>query len=109
MNEPTKLQMFLGQIQSTASSESFGSVHSVTVRIPSVDFAAIEALSRTSGLARNKVIVNLIQVALEETWQALDPEIHDAVSGIQGVILRDLVQDNQGNVKVIDNAKPGEI
>lgn len=109
MSEPTKLEMFLAEIQKTGTSESVGSVHSVTVRLPSVEFATIEALCRTSGLARNKVIVNLIQVALDEMWQGVDPEMRDVIAGLQGIVLRDLVQDEDGNVKVLDNAKQGEI
>lgn len=109
MNEPTKLEMFLAEIQKTGTSESVGSVHSVTVRLPSIEFATIEALCRTSGLARNKVIVNLIQVALDEMWQGVDPEMRDVISGLQGIVLRDLVMDGDGNIKVLDNAKQGEI
>lgn len=109
MSEPTKLEMFLAEIQKTGTSESVGSVHSVTVRLPSVEFATIEALCRTSGLARNKVIVNLIQVALDEMWQGVDPEMRDVIAGLQGIVLRDLVQDDDGNVKVLENAKQGEI
>lgn len=109
MSEPTKLEMFLAEIQKTATSEAVGSVHSVTVRLPSVEFATIEALCRTSGLARNKVIVNLIQVALDEMWQGVDPEMRDVIAGLQGIVLRDLVQDDDGNVKVLDNAKQGEM
>ena len=109
MNAPTKLEMFLAEIQKTGTSESVGSVHSVTVRLPSVEFATIEALCRTSGLARNKVIVNLIQVALDEMWQGVDPEMRDVIAGLQGIVLRDLVMDGDGNVKVLDNAKQGEI
>lgn len=109
MSEPTKLEIFLAEIQKTGTSESFGSVHSVTVRLPSVEFATIEALCRTSGLARNKVIVNLIQVALDEMWQGVNPEMRDVIASLQGIVLRDLVQDDEGNVKVLENAKQGEI
>ena len=109
MNEPTKLDMFLAEIQKTGTSEAIGSVHSVTVRLPSVEFATIEALCRTSGLARNKVIVNLIQVALDDMWQGVEPEMRDVIAGLQGIILRDLVTDDEGNCKILDNAKEGEI
>ena len=109
MSEPPKLEIFLAEIQKTGTSESFGSVHSVTVRLPSVEFATIEALCRTSGLARNKVIVNLIQVALDEMWQGVNPEMRDVIASLQGIVLRDLVQDDEGNVKVLENAKQGEI
>jgi hypothetical protein len=42
-------------------------------------------------------------------WQGVDPEMRDVIAGLQGIVLRDLVQDDDGNVKVLDNAKQGEI
>lgn len=106
---PTKLEMFLAEIQKTGTSESIGSVHSVTVRMPTIEFATIEALCRTSGMARNKVIVNLLQVALDQMWENVHPDMRDVIAGLQRIILSDLVQDDEGNIKVIENAKKGEI
>lgn len=107
--EPTKLEMFLAEIQKTGTSEGLGSIHSVTVRMPTIEFATIEALCRASGMPRNKVIVNLLQVALDEMWKGVDPEMRDVITGLQGVVLRDLVQDDQGNIKAHDQAKKGEL
>lgn len=91
--EPTKLQMFVAEIQKTGSSEYRGAVHSVTVRIPSFDFCTIEALSRAGGMPRNKVIVNLLESAIQEMWGELSPEMHETVSLLQGTILQDLAAD----------------
>lgn len=107
--EPTKLEMFLAEISKNGASEASSSVHSVTVRIPSIEFATIEALTRTSGMARNKIIVHLLEVAIDEMWKGLDLEMHDVIAGLQGIVLRDLINDSEGNSKVLDQAKKGEI
>ena len=109
MNETTRLEMFLAEIQKTGTSETVTSVHSVTVRLGSIEFSTIEALCRTSGLARNKVIVNLIQVAIEEMWKGLDPDMHNVIAGLQGIVLRELTHDEDGNLKALENAKQGEM
>src|SRR5437870_13727923 len=106
---PSKLDMFLAEVTKTGTSESSSSVHSVTTRIPSIDFATIEALARTSGMARNKVIVSLLEAAIEQMWKGLDPEMHDAISHLQGMILRELIEDDEGNIKTLEQGKKGGI
>lgn len=97
-DEPTKLEMFVAEIQKTAVSGGHGVVQSVTVRLPLVDFATIEALSRAGGMARNKVIVKLLESAIQEMWTELSPEMHEIVSGLQASILMDLSDGAPGEV-----------
>lgn len=92
-DEPTKMEMFVAEIQKTAISEGRGVVHSVTARIPSVTFATIEALSRAGGMPRNKVIVNLLESAIQEMWSELSPDMHEIVAGLQASILQGLPDD----------------
>jgi hypothetical protein len=89
-DEPTKMQMFVAEVQKTGISEAVGVVHSVTVRVPSIPFATIEALARAGGMTRNKVIVNLLESAIQEMWSELSPEMHEIVAGLQASIIRDL-------------------
>lgn len=91
-DEPTKMEMFVAEIQKTGSSEGWGVVHSVTLRIPSVDFATIEALSRAGAMPRNKVIVSLLESAIQEMWSELSPDMHETVSSLQATILQGLSQ-----------------
>lgn len=90
--QPSKLDMALALFQRTGSSEGVGSVHGLTVRIPTIEYCSIEALAKHSGLSRNKVIVELLGVALDEVWQGLNPDDrHDLVrirSEVLDTILR---------------------
>lgn len=92
-DEPTKMEMFVAEIEKTGISDGRGVVHSVTARIPSLAFATIEALSRAGGMARNKVIVSLLESAIQEMWGELSPEMHEIVSGLQASILQGLPDD----------------
>lgn len=92
-DEPTKLEMFVSELEKTAISDGRGAVKSVTVRLPLVDFATIEALSRAGGMPRNKVIVKLVESAIQEMWTELSPDMHEVVTGLQGQILQDLPHD----------------
>jgi len=77
---PSKLDMALALFQRTGTSEGVGSVHALSVRIPTIEYASIEALAKHSGLSRNKVIVELLGVALDEVWQGLnEDDRHDLV------------------------------
>lgn len=107
--EPTKLAMFLTEVQKNGVSETSTSVHSVTVRMPSITFTTVEALARVSGMARNKVIVNLLDVAIDEMWKGLDAETRDVVASLQGIVLSELMHDDKGNIKHLDQAKKGEV
>lgn len=92
-DEPSKLQMFVAEIQKTGTSDFRGVVKSVTVRLPLFDFATIEALSRAGGMPRNKVIVQLLESAIQEMWTELSPEMHEIVSALQAQILQELPHD----------------
>lgn len=105
-----KLEMFLSEIKKTGASESAGSVHSVTVRLPSGDFSSIEGLTRYSGMARNKVIVNLLQIGLERVLNGLDQETKTSIFDHVVNVFHDLHHDEKGNLtKILEQSKKGEI
>lgn len=105
-----KLEMFLSEIKKTGTSESAGSVHSVTVRLPTSDFSSIEGLARFSGMARNKVIVNLLQVGIEQVLNGLDQETKNSVFDHAKAVIHDLYHDEKGNLtKNLEQSKRGEI
>jgi hypothetical protein len=90
----TKLNIFLAELERTASFDSTGSVHAVTVRIPTTDFSQIEGLVSYSGMARNKVIVHLIQVGIEQVLKGLSPEVkkplfEQTVDALRGLYIHD--------------------
>jgi hypothetical protein len=71
---PSKLEMAIGLFQKLGTSEGMGSVHPISVRIPTIEYASIQAMSKHAGISVNKVIVELLQVALDEVWQGLNDE-----------------------------------
>jgi hypothetical protein len=89
--EPTKMEMLVGQVAKSAKAESIGSVHPISVRIPTIPFTTIQAISKHSGMSMNKTIVSLLDVALDELWKQLDQQDQDDIARlrsdfIQGVL-----------------------
>jgi predicted DNA binding CopG/RHH family protein len=108
--KPVKLNMFLAELQRTASFDSAGSVHAVTVRIPTTDFSQIEGFVSYSGMARNKVIVHLLQVGIEQVLKGLGPDIKKPLFEQTVDALRSLYTDEEGNFsKTQESSSNGEI
>lgn len=89
--QPTRLDVLLALLQKNGTAESIGSVHALSVRVPTMDFAMIEALAAHSGLSRNKIVCHLLAVALSEVWSGLDLESQAAVQKLNSVIARQLI------------------
>ena len=102
--QPTKLEMAISLFQKLGTSEGVGSVHPVSVRLPTIEFASVQALAKHSGLSLNKVFVELLQVALDEVWQALDEDNRKALTQIRSEVLDKLLQPGQSQ-----SSKNGEI
>lgn len=103
---PTKLEMLVALVSKTAKSDAYGSVHPLSVRVPSVPFATIQAISQHSGMSMNKVICALLDVALDELWGGLSEEDCEPIAVLRSTILRDIMTGERGN---IDAASEGEI
>lgn len=101
---PTKLEMAISLFQKLGSSEAIGSVHPISVRIPTLEFASIQALAKHSGLSVNKVIVELLQVALDEVWQGMNEENRRALVDIRSEVLGKLIAPGAS-----EGSKKGEI
>lgn len=93
---PTRLEMAIGMFTKTAISEATGTVHARSVRLPSIIHMTVEALSKYSGMSANKVIVQLLDVALDEVFQGMPSEHRAAIFQIRGEMLRALVKDDSG-------------
>jgi hypothetical protein len=85
---PTHLDMAIAQFTKKGSSEFEGSLHAMSVRIPSIEAATIEALAKYSGLSKNKVFVLLLEVALDEVFQGLPDEDKQDICRIRYDLLR---------------------
>jgi hypothetical protein len=93
---PSRLEMAIALFSKQATSDGVGSVHSVSVRIPTIEYYSIEALAKHSSLSRNKVIVQLLELALDEVWQGMDDENREAVTRIRSEMIGEL-RDADGN------------
>lgn len=80
---PTKMEMLVGLVSKSAKSEAYGSVHPISVRIPTIPFTTIQAISQHSRLSMNKVIVSLLDAALDELWNQLDEQDQDEISRLR--------------------------
>jgi hypothetical protein len=76
--EPTKLQMFVAEVQGTADSEYIGLSKQIPLRLQMDLLASVMALntlmSERQKTARNKVINDLVSIAVEQVVESLDPE-----------------------------------
>jgi hypothetical protein len=105
----TKLDLLLALLERTAKSEKHTSVHALSVRIPTFDYANIEAMAQHSGLSRNKIICQLLEFALSEVWKGLDEENGQAINKIRFQIYNDLVAGQLRGDSTLPQAEPGEV
>lgn len=104
----TKLDMVLALIQKTGKSEAYTPVHAISVRIPTFDYANIEAMAQHSGLSRNKIICQLLDLALTEVWGGLDEENAQIINELRMRIYTEMV--GPGNeVTKLPQAEEGEV
>ena len=88
---PTNLDMLISLLQKTGTTETHTSVHAMSVRIPTIEYATIQALARHSGHSQNKIFCQLLAVALEEVWAGLDEKNGEAIGKIRSEILQELI------------------
>jgi hypothetical protein len=107
---PTRLEMAVALFTRNATSDAQGSVHARSVRIPSIENLTIDALAKYSGLSANKVICQLLEVALDEVFQGFTAEQRQAVFEIRGQMMKALPKDKDGYVELGgEGASKGEI
>lgn len=108
---PSRLEMAVALFSKQATSEAVGSVHSVSVRVPTIEYYSIEALAKHSGLSRNKVIVQLLEVALDEVWQGMNEDNRQAVATIRSQMLGGVLNttDDEYFMPGAEASKKGEI
>lgn len=74
--EPTNLQIFVAEVKGTGESEYMGIYKQVPLRLRAGVFAEVEALqemmARTQKVSRNKVINDLLEIAIDQVKGSLD-------------------------------------
>jgi len=89
----SKMDILMSQLQNQGKSEYSGGVKGITVRLPVLQFAAIEALSRHSGMSKNKVMVELLDVVIATAVEALDRPNRKAFNKLQSEVLAQLADE----------------
>ena len=74
--EPTNLQIFVAEVKGTGESEYMGIYKQVPLRLRAGVFAEVEAfqemMSKTQKVSRNKIINDLLQIAIDQVKESLD-------------------------------------
>ena len=84
---PSRLEMAVDLFTNKASSETIGAVRAYSIRVPLIEDATIKALHVYSGQTQNKVIVQLLQVALDEVFQTMPEADRDSIFKLRASIL----------------------
>lgn len=93
---PSRLEMAISLFTRNAKSEGNAVVHARSVRLPTIENVTIEALAKYSGLSVNKVIVQLLEVALDEVFQGFDEKERAEIFKIRGQIYGQMALDQNG-------------
>lgn len=96
IEEISKAEFLIAQLQKEGKSEFHGLVKGITCRLPIPQYSAIEALSRHSGMSKNKVIVELLDVALDTAIRGLDRANRKAFNQHQSDVLAQLSNEGYG-------------
>ena len=102
---PTKLEHLVNMVGKTATSETVGSVHPISVRIPTIEYTTIQAISHHSGMSMNKTICQLLDVALDELWQQLGEEDRDRIAELRSGYINNIM----ANLDKVAQADKGEV
>lgn len=87
----TRLDHVLGMLEKRATTEFQGAMHPVSVRLPIITAATIDAFSKHSGQSKNRIIIELLELAIEEVTSQIGNEDGDIITKLRGKILRDMV------------------
>jgi hypothetical protein len=107
---PSRLDMAIALFTRTGTSEAHGGVHARSVRIPTIEHVTIDALAEYSGLSANKVIVQLLEVALDEVTSGMTNEQRGELFAIRSKILgKRIDKDGYPIFPDVEQSKEGEI
>jgi hypothetical protein len=90
--EPTNLQVFMGEVNKTATTQSIGVFHQVPFRMSTWNFERLEGLRNYMNEPRNKVLNSLIEIALDQVFA----ELEKGDENIKHAILSECMKVNAG-------------
>jgi len=94
--EITRADILMAQLQNEGKSGFSGVVKGITCRLPVHQYSAIEAFSRHTGMSKNKLIVELLEVAVHDAIIALDGKNRKAFNKLQSQVLTEMETDGYG-------------
>lgn len=94
--EISKADMLVALLQNEGKSEFHGLVKGITVRLPIHQYAAIESFSRHTGMSKNKVVCELLEVAVHTAVSSLDRTNRRAFNKHQSDVLTELSAEGYG-------------
>lgn len=101
--ELSNLQQFLIELNHSGKSEYNGALKNIALRLRFVSSAKVDALTAMlgSGASRNKVLNDLIEIALDEVYSKLSPEQKAHLDELESLTLADslFVVDDSGSDK----------
>lgn len=87
----TRLDHVLGMLEKRASSEFHGAMHPISVRMPIIAAATIDAFAKHSGHSKNRIIIELLELAIEEVTSQISEEDGERITKLRSKILREMV------------------
>jgi hypothetical protein len=91
-DRPSQLELTVGLLAKTARLQEFGAAHAMSVRMPLMVFATVRAMAEQSGLSTNRVVVELLRVAIEAVGESLPDVDADNIVSIRSRIVHDLLK-----------------
>lgn len=87
----TRLDHVLGMLEKRADSEYTGAMHAISVRLPIVTAATIDAFAKHSGHSKNKIVVELLELAIEEVTAQISDKDGSRITSLRSKILREML------------------
>lgn len=91
-NDPSKLQTLLLLLRSPATADTLPAGLPVSLHLPAPTFAMVDALSQHSGQSRNRIVCELIDVALAAIATEIGDDERQAIAARQAEIVQCLIR-----------------
>jgi len=79
-NEPSQLELLVDIVSGKRGSEYNGATRTLTLQVPTHNALLIEAmLENTTGISRNELICQLLDLALQEVREKLPQDINENI------------------------------
>ena len=98
--QPTALQHFISELNHAGKSTYSGTTFQIPVRLQDNLYAWVEVLTQQAGTSRNKIVNQLIEVAIEATLESVPKD--------RRVMLRDLWNARMEQIYTTSEIEEGE-